>query len=379
MKLQPSQVRQALGLLGFAVRHVPPGRFVVRVPYWRTDVHIADDVAEELARIFGYDRIPMSRLRGEIPAGEAQPLRELRERIRDVLMGAGLQEIITYPLTNEETLAKVVDPESLRQRPPVRLHNPMSREMEVLRTTLRHGLLQSLGRNQRLRPGLLALFETSRIFLSNPDDLPLEKEQLCGVIAGNHLDRWGQPSGEPADLFDAIGYLEALFERLGVKAAYEPTADVALLPGRAAAVKVGDWLLGIVGQVHPGIAAQFDLDRDVFLFELDLEPLLANQAPLRRYRPVVRFPALQQDLAVIVDEAVPAGQVKALIEASQLVQATSLFDVYSGPPLEPGKKSLAFSVVFQSPERTLTDEDVEKERRRIVGRLQHELGATLRS
>ena len=379
MKLQPSQVRQALGLLGFGVRHVPPGRFVVRVPYWRTDIHIADDVAEELARIFGYDRIPMSRLRGEIPAGETQPLRELRERIHDVLTATGLQEIITYPLTNEETLAKVVGAASLREGPPMRLHNPMSREMECLRTTLRHGLLQTLGRNQRLRPGMLALFETARVFLSHPDDLPLEKEELCGVVSGDRLDRWGQPSGEPADLFDAIGYLNALFERLGVKAAYEPTTDAALLPGRAAVISAGDWRLGVVGQVHPGVAAQFDIEREVFLFELDLEALLAKQAPLRRYRPVVRFPALQQDLAVTVDEAVPAGQVKVLIEASQLVQRASLFDVYSGPPLEAGKKSLAFSVVFQSPERTLTDADVEKERRRIVGRLQHELGATLRS
>ena len=379
MALQPALVRQALGALGFTVRHAPSGRFVVRVPYWRTDVSIPDDVAEELARSIGYDRVPMSRISGEIPAAQPQPLRELRELARDVLAAAGMQEVITYPLTNEETLARVIGPQELQERPPLRLENPMSRELECLRTTLRHGLLQSLSRNQRLRPGMLALFETARVFIPRPDDLPVENEQICGVVSGPRPDRWGQPSGDAVDLYDAIAYLDALFSRLGIHAIYQPVADFSLLTGRAATIAAGDWRLGVVGQVHPRVASAFDIEQDVFLFELDMEALLANQAGVRRYRPVVRFPAAQQDIALIVDDAIPAGQVRAVIGASALVTSVRLFDIYTGQPLPPGKKSLAFSVAFQSTDRTLTDSEVEKERRRIVARLERELGAQLRS
>ncbi|HXG36653.1 MAG TPA: phenylalanine--tRNA ligase subunit beta, partial [Dehalococcoidia bacterium] len=268
MKLEPGQVRQALMSLGFGCRWAPPNRFVVRVPYWRTDVHIPDDVAEELARAIGYDRIPMNRLRGELPASEPRPARDLKERLRDTLAAAGMQEVITYPLTNSETLSRVISPQYMASNPPLRLHNPMSRELDCLRTTLRAGLLQSLARNLRVRPGLLALFEIASVFLPRRDDLPLEKEQLCAVISGQRPDRWGLPSRESVDFYDAVGHLDALFAALKLQAAYEQTDQFAFLPGRVAAVSVGGKQVGIVGQVHPEVAAQFDIEQDTFLIEL---------------------------------------------------------------------------------------------------------------
>ncbi|MBI1884893.1 MAG: phenylalanine--tRNA ligase subunit beta [Chloroflexi bacterium] len=376
--LPVSRVRQVLGSLGFSCRHVPPDRYVVRVPHWRTDVRIPDDVAEEVARIVGYDELPMTQLRGEVPAAERQPRRELRERARDVLAAAGMQEVVTYSLTDRETLAKVLDPEDMAIYPPLRIANPMSREQEYLRTTLRADLLETLASGLRVEPGVVALFETSRVYLPREDDLPQEVESVCGVLSGVKPDRWGQPQGEAVGFFDAKGIIERLLAGLEVNATFEEGHDFAYLPGHTAAVTVGDGRAGLVGQVHPRVAAGFDIDQDVFMFELNLEALLPHVPDLPRYQPVARFPSVEQDLAVTVDESLPAARVQEAIEGSPLVRRARLFDVYTGPPVPPGKKSLAFSVSFQSPGHTLTDAEVEEERRRIVQRLERELGATLR-
>jgi phenylalanyl-tRNA synthetase beta chain len=255
----------------------------------------------------------------------------------------------------------------------------MSRQQEYLRTTLRASLLETLAANLRHRQArMVALFETARIYLPRPDDLPLEAERLVGVVSGARPDRWGHPSETPIDLFDAKAYLDFLFERLGLAPAYEDADDFALLPGRSAEVRQNSQRLGVLGQVHPRVAAAFDIQQDVFLFELDLEALPPHTGKPRRYQPLSRFPAVEEDIAVVVDDGVTAAQVRAIIESSSLVQRATLFDVYTGPPVPSGKKSLAFSVAYQSFEDTLTDAEVQRERRRILERLSRQVGAELR-
>ncbi|MCS7275966.1 MAG: phenylalanine--tRNA ligase subunit beta [Dehalococcoidia bacterium] len=378
MDVPREEVERALSALGFRVGWRRPATYVVTPPYWRTDVRIADDVAEEVARVVGYDRIPSVLRAPSLPPAEREPLRELRERLRDALAQAGMQEVITYPLSDRETLARALSPEEMESHPPLRLANPMSRELEFLRTTLRAGLLRALARNQRSRPGLVALFEVGRVFLPRPDDLPREVEMAAGVVAGPRPDRWGLPRGEPADFFDAKGMLETALASLGIEAQFVPAEHAVFLPGSTAAVVVGGQQVGLLGQVHPEVARAFEVEGDAYLFELDLERLLPHVPGGRLYRPISRFPPVREDLAVVVDAEVPAGAVRSVIESSPLVVRAELFDVYTGPPVPEGKKSLAFAVTYQALDRTPSDEEVARERRRIVAQLERELGASLR-
>jgi len=375
--LPVTEVRRTLMSLGFSCRYIPPDRYVVRVPHWRTDVRIPDDVAEELARIYGYNRLPSTALRGAIPAAEPQPLYRLREQVRDVLVAAGLQEVIHYSLTSLEALQRVLSPQDLERRPPLVIANPMSEESKYLRTSLRASMLQSLERNLRQRPNA-GLFEIGRVYLPQADDLPEEREMTCGVVCGPRPDRWGRPYGEPFDFYDAKAYMERVLQALALQAEFIEASDFAFLPGRTAAVTLSGQQVGLVGEVHPDVAASFDIAADVAMFELDLASLLPHVSPVRRYQAIPRFPRVEQDIALIVDEGIAAERVKAMIEDSSLVSSASLFDIYTGPPIPAGKKSLAFSVSYRSPDHTLTDSEVSREQERIVERLKRELGAVLR-
>ena len=227
--------------LGFGCRWVPPDRYVVRAPYWRTDVSIADDVIEEIARIIGYDELPISQLRGRIPTRGRSRCRPCASACATLMAEAGMQEIITYSMTDLESLAKVLPREELAINRPLKLANPLSRQYEYARTTLRHALLETLAANARGSQELVCLFETARVSTSPATATsPHEVESLCGVVTGRAPDRWGQPTGEPAGFFDAKARLEHLFESLRVPAEFREAHDFAYLPGRTAEVFVGD-------------------------------------------------------------------------------------------------------------------------------------------
>jgi phenylalanyl-tRNA synthetase beta chain len=376
--LSTTQVRTALTDLGFGCRWVPPDRYVVRAPYWRTDVTQADDVAEELARVVGYDKLESLSLAGSLPPPYVDPVRDLRERLRDAAMAAGLQEVITYPLTSAEMLLRVQPPEALEVHPPLKVRNPLNMEQAVMRTSLRASLLQAVASNLRRERGTVALFEVARAYMTVPGELPRERELLVGAVAGMRLGRWGEPTADEADFYDAKGLLEETFERAGAAVSFEAAEEYALLRGRTAAIMVDAERAGIIGQVHPQVAAQFEISEPVYLFELDVEMLLPAVQGAVRHQPMSRFPAVIQDLALLVDASVPAAGVTQAIAGSALVTQATLFDVYEGAPLPKGKRSLAYAVHFQSLEKTLTDQDVADARKRIIRRLEHEFGAELR-
>ncbi len=386
-----AKVREVLTALGFSVRWVPPDRYVVRVPYWRPDVRIADDVAEEVARAIGYDEIPTRLLEGAIPPPIEQPLRELRERARDVLAAAGMHEVISYSLTTLEALARVIPKEDLAIYPPYRVANPISSDHEYLRPTLRASLLQTLASNLRYQDGEVAIFETARTY-QRPDErlpqsgrpfgeelLPAESEQVAGAVSGRRLDRWGRPGDEPVDFFDAKAYVDDLLRGLGVEAEYVPAAEFAMVPGRTAEVRARGERIGVVGQVHPDVAAAFAIEQDAFLFEVTLDAVLPFAGGVRKATPASRFPAVEQDLALIVDRDTLAGDIQRVIESGALVREARVFDVYAGDQVPPGKKSVAFAVVYQSDDHTLTDEEVAKAQRKLLERLRREFSAELRA
>ncbi len=376
--LPTSKVRSALASLGFGCRWLPPEKYQVRVPYWRTDVRIPDDVAEEVARVVGYDQIPTKGLGGDVPAAVPEPRRELREALRDALVAAGMQEVVTYSLTTLEALSRVVPPEDLAARPPVRAANPVSSEYEYLRPTLRTNLLKTLAANARQHEGELALFEAGRAYVPESDGMPREEEHVVGVLTGEREDRWGRPCGEAVDFYDAKGYVEAALRSVGVGIAFRESESFALVPGQAAELVADGRRVGTIGRVHPSVASAFDIAQDVYLFELVLDELLPSVGGARRYQALSRFPPVVQDIALLVDRGLAAGEVRAAIEEHDLVRAADLFDVYEGDRIPADKKSLAFTVTYQSPDHTLTDAEVAKAQSAILKRLRGQLGAELR-
>ncbi|MCH8191414.1 MAG: phenylalanine--tRNA ligase subunit beta [Chloroflexi bacterium] len=377
VEVSMAEMARVLESLGFEVERGGGDALEVVVPYWRTDIAIEDDLIEEVVRIKGYDWVPTSTRAGDLPAYEPAPMLALKDTVREAMVSSGLIEVVTYSLTNKDVRdkAEAGGPE------PMRLANPLSSELEELRTSLRGGLLQTLEANQRGQQGGIRLFEVGRVFLPKADSLPDEREVLAAVLTGPRRDSFWQSEDGELGFFDGKGVLEALFAGLGLSADYRPATDSLLHPGRTASVTLADQAIGLLGELHPRALKAFDLfNRTVAYFELDLTALLAL-APdkARAYEPVPRYPGLVRDLALVVDASISAETVRGIIQSTPLVREASLFDVYTGDQLPTGKKSLAYRIVYQSPGRTLTNEEAERTQERLLQRLQQELGATLRS
>ncbi len=410
MKLSGRRIVDALESLGFICKSGKGSAPIhVTVPYHRLDVEIPADLVEEVARVVGYDNIPSTLLSDELPSQRRDLSLEGEQRVRDILVACGLTEVITYSLTNLESVAKLdparkaVDPAAY-----IRLANPLSSEREYMRRTLMNSLLETLHDNLRFT-SRVAIFEVARVYLTQAGqalrpgspvpaaqvqaghELPDEPRRLGVVISGPRRPvTWSGTESELLDFYDLKGMVETLLDRLHL-------ADYTLIPiehpafqsGRAAKLLVLSRVeglvteieIGVLGEVHPLVRENYGLAAQrVCLLEFDLEALLA-QVPLSYYyQPLSRFPAVTQDLALIVDETVPAAQVRDAIAKAggRLLQRIELFDVYRGAQIPPGKKSLAYTLTYQAMDRTLTDEQVNRLRMRIQKKLEKELGARLR-
>ena len=263
---------------------------------------------------------------------------------------------------------------------PLRVANPLTPEHEYLRTSLRSSLLATMASNRRLEEGPLRLFEVSRVYHYWGEGLPHEREMAVGVMTGATAPVSWRGEPRPLDFFDARGAMDAVLGRLGVQGDYHSLEDPALRPGRAAALSVAGKEVGLLGEVDADTLARFDVDGGpVVLFELDLEALLeALPAEGRRFRPVPRYPDATRDLALVVPLETPAAQVQAVLEAHPLVARVTLFDVYVGPQVAAGRRSLAYRLTLRSPERTLTTAEVERATEEILATLRREVGATPR-
>ena len=357
----------------------------VTVPYYRLDVEIVADLIEEVARVTGYDKIPSTLLREELPPQRRNLSLEREQRVRDILVGCGLTEVITYSLTNLDSVARLdparqpVDAEAY-----VRIANPLTPEREYMRRTLMNALLETLRDNLRFTDRV-AIFELARVYLPQPSqELPDEPRRLCIAMSGpRRPTTWSGADAEPLDFFDLKGLLETLCGHLHLKdCAYVSTEHATFQTGRAARLLAGGTDVGVLGEVATLVRDNFNIPAQrVCLAELDVEALLAQAPPSYRQEATSRFPAVTQDLALVVGEGVPAAQVHAAIvrAGGRLLKNAELFDVYRGAQVPAGKKSLAYALTFQAPDRTLTDEEVSKQQTRILRVLEKELGAQLRA
>lgn len=379
MEVPEAEVRRILGALGFTCEREPSRRaFRVIPPFWRTDVSIPDDVVEEVARVYGYDKLPTTALRGALPEPARDPVRELRRTLADRFVALGFHEVISYSLTDGEELRLVVAPDDELRRRPLAVVNPVAAQHRLLRTSLRGSLLRTYARNRPHVGASLQLFEIGVEFLPVESDLPDERPVLVALSGGFRPDRWGDPSDERVDFFDLKGALEAALEGLWLRPDFEPAEEHGLLPGHTAAVTVGGERVGVLGQVHPDLAARFDIEEPVFLLELGLRELARHIPERPDYRPPPRFPPVRLDLALVVDASLPAG---ALVRAVRSHRAggvsveADLFDEYRGPGVPEGKKSLALHLRLQAPDRTLTDAEARRVVDGLLSRLEREFGA----
>lgn len=378
-----AEAMRILRALEFQVEEPGPGKLRATVPAHRLDVQEGPaDLIEELARVHGYDRLPGTLLADELPQQHGNPSLTLEERVRDVLVEAGLQEVITYSLTEPSREAPLSPPPAEY----VRLVNPISSERVVMRHTVLAGVLEVTAANLR-HTDAVRLFEVGLVYLGRPGErLPEEPRRLALVMTGPRREAfWAEQPAGPApalDFFDIKGVIETLAEELHLPdVSYAPASAPYLHPGRAAEWLVNAKPVGIFGQLHPKTAEAYGLgERAVSAGELDLEAVLAAVPGRYACRPVPRFPAALRDIAVIVDEATPAERVLAELRAAggDLLAGIRLFDVYRGESIPPGKKSLAYALAYQAADRTLTDKEVDKAHKKIEDRLRHKLGAQIR-
>jgi phenylalanyl-tRNA synthetase beta chain len=375
------RVREILTALGFLCHHLPPGRYSVQPPYWRPDVQIPDDVIEDLVRIYGYEHLPATTLRGALPEPEPRPIEDTRERLRDLAVSLGYQEIITYTLGGRAGDDRVIDPgDSLRMRP-LGVVNPVAAQHAYLRTSLRASALETYAANRRQQDGPLRLFEIGFEYLPAEADLPHERPVFCALMGGANETRWGRPSADRLDFFDAKGDLEAALRPLGIEPDLSPATMHGLLKGHSAEVRAGNEVIGVIAQIHPETAKAFDIDEDLFLIELWIENIVRVMPGRPAYMAPSRFPEVRQDIAVLVDVETSAGRLMEIVRSHRSNNVrldAELFDDYRGKGLPEGKKSLAVSLRYQSAERTLTDADVARVQQGLLKRLEKELGAVLR-
>jgi phenylalanyl-tRNA synthetase beta chain len=380
VELKANDICKTLGRLEFDCHKVESKQQVrVEVPWWRTDVRYSADLVEEVARVVGYDEIPTTMLSSSLPKFEPAPMLSLRRQVRNILLSCGFQEILTYSLTSLEALGMLSPERHLTGPVPMKVANPMSREQEYLRTSLRAGVLSVLARNGRYEENHIRLFEIGKVFLPKENDLPHEQEMLCAVLSGSLRRLSWRGEEEPVDFFVAKGVLETVLSQVGIKATFEASNDESLLEGRAADVFVGENKLGTLGEVHPEVANAFGISSAVYLVEIDVDTLLSFVATTKMYKPIPRYPSTSRDIALIVDEKITYEQICSIIQSFLLVTSLNLFDFYRGKQVPAGKKSLAFRIVYQSATHTLRDAEVDGVQQQILDKLQHELGATLRS
>lgn len=384
LEVSSEEIFQVTEALGFEHRATFSGeQILVSVPYWRSDVRCSADLVEEVVRIVGYDKIPSAKLGSPLPPQRsrlsvAARRDDLRERLRSILTGFGFQEILTYSLVSLEKLQKLSPNRELLVQP-LRVANPMSREQEFLRNSLRSGLLSTLAHNQKFEQGGIRLFEIGKVFEARGKDLPEEREMLCALLSGSRTELSWLAAKETVDFFDAKGVAESLLSSLGIDATFENSDDEGLFPGRAASIMVDGGSIGAVGEVHPKVAQAYELSGLTCLIETDLEKLLPKISGMSKYQTMPRFPSVYRDIALVVDEQVSYGSVDSIVRSFPLVAKANLFDLYRGDQVPRGKKSFAIRIVYRSPSHTLTDEEVGQVQDQMLTRLNKELGATLRT
>jgi len=376
-ELTAEEVETIFGRLGFTSERTDQ-KFIVSVPPRRWDISIPADLVEEVARIHGYNNIPSTLPFTESVPGELNDSQRITRHLRDSLEAAGLSQAISYALTTEEK-AKLfrLDEEEL-----VKLDHPMSVEHHYLRQSIAAGLLDDAEYNNARQMKDIFLYEIGRVFYKDSADNITEKDHISGIISGSLVETSWIEKDQQVDFFTMKGIVEELLASLGLTAPvrFESSSDwKEMHPGRTARVLLGNESIGFIGQIHPKLATERDLD-ETYLFELNLDALVKADKDTVVYNTIPKYPGTSRDVALLVDEEVKHDDVMRVIEAhaGQELQSVRLFDIYQGENIEDGKKSLAYSLYYLNPEKTLKDEEVDTNFQSIQNALKEELQVEIR-
>ncbi|MEX0825140.1 MAG: phenylalanine--tRNA ligase subunit beta [Acidimicrobiia bacterium] len=370
--IDPKTAAAYLRRLGFAVSG--KSDLVVTVPSFRPDVSRPADLVEEVARIHGYDKIPATLPFGK---GGVLPAWSRRERlIRQVMVGAGYFEVWNFDFMGVEALKAMDIPAGDRRSSPVEVRNPLGDEQRHLRTTLLPGLLEGVALNQARNLGDVSLFEMGTVFFPSDAELPEQPQQLAFVASGRTPGAAWEARPE-RDARDATGVVEALLAALHIDGRLEQVHEAGYHPGRCARVMLGEEAIGFVGEIHPAVSERFGITGRVAAGELDLDALIPRRVA---FRAPSLFPPVVFDLAFDLAESVPAASLVQVIQgaAGEMLERARIFDVFRGPPLEPGRTSVAVRLTFRAPDRTLTDEQLIPVREAIAGQVAEKLAGRLR-
>ena len=380
LKLEPERINALLGTdvsaeemaailerIGFVVDGSD-----VTVPSWRADVLTMNDLAEEVARFFGYDNIPCTLQRGETTQGGYSPEQLLEQQLGRDCRSMGYDEIITYSFISPTYYDKIRWPEDAPRRNSFKILNPLGEDTSIMRTTVLPSMLEILARNYNYRNKSAKLYEVGRIYLPGGDDgLAVENKVLSMGAYGSDMDFFTM-KGSIEAILNSIRAADVVFEACSTNPSYHP--------GRCADVYAGARRIGTFGQIHPLVAQNYGVDAELYCAELDFGQLMCAKGADPEYTPLPKFPSVTRDIAVVCDEAITVGALEAAIRkgGKSLLKEVALFDIYRGKGIAEGKKSVAFNLVLRADDRSLTSEEADADVKSILAALESDCGAVLR-
>jgi len=382
--LNRDAIKELLESIEFSVKKINAGTLKVDPPSFRVDIERPEDLMEEVARLSGYNNIPTTFPAMPAKAGKPVKLLDARSRIMHLMTGFGFFETINYSFINRLSCNRLNLPSSDYRRNTVSILNPLTEDQAVMRTSLVPGLLETVYRNISKQQKNLKLFEIGKVYIKKGEDnLPDETEMIAGLWTGARIDASWYAKETPCDFFDIKGVVEGLLKGLNIDSIrFSSLADdlcVYTKPGYTARIFSDKELLGLVGELHPLVLRNFDLKQAVYLFELNINSLIKLLHETRQSKPIPKFPAVPRDITIIVNKNAESGAILECIESikEQLIKNIQLFDVFTGDPIPPGKKSVSIRVTYRSNKKTLEDEDVGNIHKAITDRLIKEFDAGL--
>ena len=383
-QIDGAKMAEILTSLGFAVTEQAEGYCAV-VPSWRNDCTYMEDLSEEIARIYGFYNIASTTPYGRMVQGRQGEKQTLVTTIKHTLAALGMTEELSFAFTSEALFDKLLVPQGSSLRQAIPILNPLTDEAPLVRTCLLTSVMENAVRNFSRKNNDICLFDIAPVFLPKAlplTELPDERLMLAGLWTGRRSAiGWNQPN-ELVDFYDMKGIVEELFRALGIaKYTVEAGEHFAMHPGKTALFKKGRETIATVGELHPKAAENFGIKQKVYLFEMDVEVLMKYTGKSFRFDSLPKYPAIMRDLALLVDDDVSAADIERVIEKNggNHFKGVTLFDVYTGKQVAAGKKSMAFSLTFQSKDKTLTDEEADASFQKILSAVQKHFQAELRA
>lgn len=383
LELTESTVSNIFKNLEFSVEAIADGQFKVGIPSFRVDIEREIDLIEEIARLYGFENIPMTMPVAKVFSDRIPENQLLERELKNLLVGEGFNEVINFSFASHSDLHKLNLPDSDRRTAAVALLNPLVDEHAVMRTTLLPALLQTAAKNFSLRNFNLRLFEMRRVYWIKPgQELPEEPLHVAGILSGlRYPEGWNQ-SKELVDFFDAKGVIESIVElfKLPVPTFIQGGVEPFYHPGKSAAILCNSELIGTLGEIHPDIQESFELEKTVYYFELDSAKIASMAGSSVAIVAPSRFPDTYRDIAMLLDLETSSAAIVSSINTTRIdkIRSVEIFDLYTGDKIPEGKKSLAVRIRYGSYEKTLTDEEVNKVHQKIINNLTAEFGITQR-